>query len=345
MLDNEQIVEMNENVMKCFPEGKIVLLDGRVVDCYPRAGLAFGESVGQPIDSKPVKTDKEIEADMVRFIKNAFFFLANKERILTDSRMFLCPVPIQCGMSISGFENPTLGIYIQWWERCEGAMRTGKKGRRSLLYKLSGSSFSGHNSCGEVYEDGSTKNVELRPFWDYGKSFIHINNTYKSAKQKYQAYSLQQVLDILDHEEEGDCGYEHTINQQMQSHAITTLNYLISGMKIRNEELAHRYEELEKALFDERVLHFYDRYKDMERRIFAEMERLHQQKHDLEMALRRGDSSNQDYQRQIQIIIQRIKEAERELAGFKDEEILKAFPEQALQFWRIESYAQKLREK
>ncbi len=197
----------------------------------------------------------------------------------------------------------------------------------------------------EVYEDGSTKNVELRPFWDYGKSFIHINNTYKSAKQKYQAYSLQQVLDILDHEEEGDCGYAHTINQQMQSHAITTLNYLISGMKIRNEELAHRYEELEKALFDERVLHFYDRYKDMERRIFAEMERLHQQKHDLEMALRRGDSSNQDYQRQIQIIIQRIKEAERELAGFKDEEILKAFPEQALPFWRIESYAQKLREK
>lgn len=342
MLDNEQIVEMNENVMKCFPEGKIVLLDGRVVDCYPRADLAFGE---KPIDSKPVKTDKEMEADMARFIKNAFFFLANKERILTDSRMFLCPVPIQCGMSISGFENPTLGIYIQWWERCVGAMRTDKKGRRSLLYKLSGSSFSGHNSCGEVYEDGSTKNVELRPFWDYGKSFIHINNTYKSAKQKYQAYSLQQVLDILDHEEEGDCGYAHTINQQMQSHAITTLNYLISGMKIRNEELAHRYEELEKALFDERVLHFYDRYKDMERRIFAEMERLHQQKHDLEMALRRGDSSNQDYQRQIQIIIQRIKEAERELAGFKDEEILKAFPEQALPFWRIESYAQKLREK
>ena len=81
MLDNEQIVEMNENVMKCFPEGKIVLLDGRVVDCYPRAGLAFGESVGQPIDSKPVKTDKEIEADMVRFIKNAFFFLANKEAL------------------------------------------------------------------------------------------------------------------------------------------------------------------------------------------------------------------------------------------------------------------------
>ena len=51
MTKNEQIVEMNENVMNCFPEGKIILLDGRVVDCYPRADLAFGESAGQPFES------------------------------------------------------------------------------------------------------------------------------------------------------------------------------------------------------------------------------------------------------------------------------------------------------
>ena len=348
MLNNEQIVEMNENVMNCFPEGKIVLLDGRVVDCYPRADLAFGESAGQPFDSKPAKTDKEMEADMVRFIKNAFFFLAHKERILTDSRMFLCPVPIQSGMSISGtsgFKDPTLGVYLQWWERCEGAMRTDKKGRRSLLYKLSGSSLSGHNICGEVYEDGSTKNVELRPFWDYGKSFIHINNTYKSAKQKYQAYSLQHVLDILDHEEEGDSGFAHTIDEQMQSREISALNELLHDLITRNEELEHRNEELEKALNDERILHFYDRYKDLERRVFAEKEQLLQQKRDLKMALRRGDCSNQDYQRQVQAITRRIKEAERELAEYKESEILKAFPEHPKPFWAIEGHAQKLREK
>ena len=348
MLNNEQIVEMNENVMNCFPEGKIVLLDGRVVDCYPRADLAFGESAGQPVDSKPAKTDKEMEADKVRFIKNAFFFLAHKERILTDSRMFLCPVPIQSDMSISGtsgFKDPTLGVYLQWWERCEGAMRTDKKGRRSLLYKLSGSSLSGHNICGEVYEDGSTKNVELRPFWDYGKSFIHINNTYKSAKQKYQAYSLQHVLDILDHEEEGDNSFAHTINEQMQSCEISELNELLHDLITRNKELEHRNEELEKALNDERVLHFYDGYKDLERRVFAEKEQLLQQKRDLKMALRRGDCSNQDYQRQVQAITRRIKEVERELAEYKESEILKAFPEHPKLFWAIEGHAQKLRGK
>ena len=180
---------MNDKGINGFPEGKIILLDGRVVDCYPRA-----------TNEPPLYTDKEREADKERFIKNAFFFLAHKERILTDSRMFLCPVP----MESIGFADPTLGIYLQWWETCAGAMFTDKKGRRGLLFKLSGSSLSGHNICSVVHEDGTTKNVELRPFKDYRDSFIQINNTYKSAKQKYQAYSLRQVLDILDHEEEGD---------------------------------------------------------------------------------------------------------------------------------------------
>lgn len=345
---------MNENVMNRFPDGKIILLDGRVVDCYPRADVARNNStlnednVQQSSPQKTIKTDKEREADKERFIKNAFFFIAHKERILTDSRMFLCPVPIQSGMSISGtsgFENPTLGVYIQWWETCGGAMFTDKKGRRGLVFRLSGSSLSGHNICDVVHEDGTTKNVELRPFKDYRDSFIHINNTYKSAKQKYQAYSLQQVLDILDHEEEGDRDYAHTLNEQMQAHEFSALNERIHGLMTRNEELEHRNKELEKALYDERVLHFYDRYKDFEKRIFSEIEQLLQQKRNLKMALRRGDYNNQAYERLVIAITQRINEAEQELTEFKEGEILKAFPEQTMPFWRIESHAQKLRDR
>lgn len=350
----EILEEKNENMMNGFPDGKIILLDGRVVDCYPRAdvepdsSILHEDNVQQPSPKKPTKSDKEREADKERFIKNAFFFLAHKERILTDSRMFLCPVPVQSGMSvsgISGFESPTLGIYLQWWETCAGAMFTDKKGRRGLLYKLSGSSLSGHNVCGVVHEDGTTKNVGLRPFKDYRDSFIHINNIYKSAKQKYQAYSLQQVLDILDHEEDGDHDYALTINERMQSHVITTLNKRIHDLLDRNEELEHRNKELEKALYDERVLHFYDRYKDLEKRITSEVEQLLQQKRDLKMALRRGDYNNQDYERLAYAITQRIRAAEQELAEYKEKEILNAFPENVQPFWRIESYAQQLREK
>ena len=345
-------ISLDKNVRNEFPEKKIILLDGRVVDCYPRLGVNFEgltqseNSLQQPLAKISTQSDKEREADKERFIKNAFFFLAHKERILTDSRMFLCPVPIQSGMSISGtsgFENPTLGIYLQWWETCTGAMFTDKKGRRGLLYKLSGSGLSGHNICDVVHEDGTTKNVELHPFKDYRDSFIHINNTYKSAKQKYQAYSLRQVLDILDHEEEGERDYAHTINEQMQVREISALNELLHNLMTRKEELEHRNKELEKALFDERVLHFYDRYKDLEKRIFSEMEQLLQQKRDLKMALRRGDYNIQAYERLINAITKRINEAEQELTKFKEREILKAFPEHSMSFWRIESHTQQLR--
>lgn len=345
---------MSENIMNSFPEGKIVLLNGRVLDCHPRADLSpdnlmtTDEHAQRSIAKKTTQTYKETEADKKRFIKNAFFFLAHKERILADSRMFLCPVPIQSGMSISGtsgFENPTLGIYLQWWEKCEAAIRTDKKGRHSLLYKLSGSSISGHNICSEVYEDGSTKDVEMHPFKDYRDTFISINNLYKSAKQRYQAYSLQQVLDILDHEEEGDSSYAYIINEQLQSHEISVLNQRVKHMKTTNEGLENRLKELEKALYDEWVLHYYDGYLALHQRVLAETEQLNQQKRDLKAALRRGDYTSQHYERLVNAINKRINEVENELAEYKESELLKAFPEQAMPFWYIEDYAKKLREK
>ena len=268
---------------KC-PDGKIILLDGRVVDCHPRM-----------TNEQPPYTDKEREADKERFIKNAFFFLAHKERILTDSRMFLCPV----SMGSIGFADPTLGIYLQWWETCAGAMFTDKKGRRGLLYKLSGSSLSGHNFCGVVHEDGTTKNVELH-------SFIRINNLYKSSKQKYQAYSLRQVLDILDHEEEGDRDYAHAINEQMQTQEINVLNERVHHLNARIEMLEHSLSNARQELMEEKLLHFYDRYKGLEMHIFSKVEQLLQQRRDLKMALRRGDYTNQVYERQVNDITKRI---------------------------------------
>ena len=318
-----------------FPDGKIILLDSRVVDCYPRT-----------VNEQASNIDKErVEEDKERFIKNAFFFLAHKERILTDSRMFLCSVPITSGMSISGtsgFENPTLGIYLLWWETCAGAMFTDKKGRRGLLYKLSGSSLSGHNICGVVHEDGTTKNVELHPFKDYRDSFIRINNTYKAAKQKYQAYSLQQVLDILDHEEEGDSDYAHTINIQLQSQEINVLKERVNHLNARIEMLEHSLSDARMELREEKLLHYYNRYKDLEMRIFSKVEQLLQQKRDLKMALRRGDYISQDYERLVDAITKRINEAEEELEKFKSEEINRVFPNENLLFCQIESEVKKI---
>ena len=351
------MTEMNNNITDKveFPDGKIILLDGRMVDCYPRAvdeqdrtfdAKAVSEEDPQSPARKPQSSDKEKEADKERFIKNAFFFLAHKERILTDSRMFLCPVPIQSGMSmsgISGFVSPTLGVYLQWWERCEGAMRADKKGRRSLVFKLSGSSLSGYNVCDEVCEDGKTKCSQLYDFKVLRDGFIRINNIYKSVKQKFQAYSIQQVLDILDHEEEGDHDYANVINEQLQSHEINALNKRVHHLNAINQALQRRNKELERALYNERILHYYDGYLALQQRVTTEIEGLKQQKRDLKAALHRGDYDNQSYERRVNAINLGIKEAEQELTEYKNSETLMTSQGEALPFWYIEDQAKKLR--
>lgn len=206
-----------------FPEGKIILLDGRILDCYPVAkekdtkvvddGLRL-DTTGEYLSLKEKSMSlnvyqqsanpnyEEIQTDL--FLRNAFYLFAHKERILSDSRMFLCPIHIQSGLAYtgrSGFNNPTLGIYIEWWLNCAGAMRTDNEGRKSLVYRLSGSPLSGTNSCTAVDEDGKIEPVSLSGFINYWPLFIDINQRYTNAKNNYQAYQLKQVLDILEQEE------------------------------------------------------------------------------------------------------------------------------------------------
>lgn len=86
----------------------MTLLSGVVLDCYPLKHpeakvdnsmkldttgkyLTIGKSKHKH-DAAP-KTDADKEKEKILFLNNAFLFLQNKDRIMSDSRMFLCPVP------------------------------------------------------------------------------------------------------------------------------------------------------------------------------------------------------------------------------------------------------------
>lgn len=163
---------------------KLELSDGRTIVCYPKT-----ESLGGIRNL---------------FINNAHFLWAHKDRILSDSRMYLCPLgDMGHNLSItgsSGFENPTLGVYIEWWCAVPGTMFISAEGRQSLVYMIAGSPLSGQNHCCAVAEDGSTHTVSLSPFGDYWRPFIAINRRHAEAKRQYQSYSLPEVLDILHRE-------------------------------------------------------------------------------------------------------------------------------------------------
>ena len=249
---------MNEEKKSMFPENKIILINGRTIDCYPVAEkekaeviddrlkldttgryLAIGRKRFNPIPPTP----KEVEEQRNLFINNAFYLLAHKEQIMADSRMFLCPVSIKNGLAYtgtSGFTNPTLGIYIEWWMNCPGAMQTDKNGNRLLIYHLAGSPLSGANHCMAVCENGQRQKVTLLPFIKHWKPFIEINGRYTEAKTKYQSYSLQQVLDILEKEDEN----AQAIETDFLKHEMLRITKEMEQLKTERDKWFKKYNEL-----------------------------------------------------------------------------------------------------
>ena len=66
------------------------------------------------------------------FTDNAFLFLANYKRILSDSRMFLAPAYIRNGLAYSGYlPTATVGGYIELWLNCPSSVIFGEDDRMS----------------------------------------------------------------------------------------------------------------------------------------------------------------------------------------------------------------------
>ncbi|MCQ2218084.1 MAG: hypothetical protein MJZ33_06305 [Paludibacteraceae bacterium] len=180
----KQMFEVSDN--------RIVLLNGEELTCFPKKQSNVNET-----------TSFDADANRRLFLKNAFLFFRNAHRIFSDSRMFLAPVPIENGLSISGKcrSTPTLGIYLEWWLNCEVDTTKDKEGNDALTYRWGGSPLSGANCCGIVYPDGRVKSMSFNRFHTVFYSFLEISRRYTEAKKKFEAYSLQQVVDTLSNEE------------------------------------------------------------------------------------------------------------------------------------------------
>lgn len=204
-----------------FPENKIVLLNGNVLDCFPKvcppekiiSNEIKLDTTGQYLrirgKRKPIlKSSDELEEQRKInrnfFLKNAFFFLDHTHIIMQDSRMFLAPVEINSGLAYTGengFKSPTLGIYLEWWLTANCDVRHDGNGREALTYRIAGSPLSGCNRCSCVYADGTTATIIHPSFANIWRSFVGVNRRYNEAKQIYESYTLQEVYKKLTHHE------------------------------------------------------------------------------------------------------------------------------------------------
>ena len=339
------------------PKNSITLMNGAVLECIPKESHqgdfipdkikldATGTylSLGNKSCKPQTRTSEKFERQKKLFTDNAFYLLAHQERIMRDSRMFLAPVAVQNGLAYtgtSGFNAPTLGIYLEWWNECSMALRVDKENRRSLVFHLAGSPLSGANHCAEVYEDGWTESVQVSSFISHWRPFTAINTRYDEAKHIYQAYTLEQVLDILHAEDGEDWDYSSEIKERFMQSEINELKKKVERLTKESEKWYSMYADTFMKYKDAEISEAFSEFQTFRENTEAEINSIKIRKRALKAELKSGRMDNITYQRTLTPLNNQIKDLEYRISTQKYELINKHLSE-GISYSTVESYMNK----
>ena len=158
----------------------------------------------------------------------------------------------------------------------------------------------------------------------------------------YQAYTLQEVLDILDEEEDGNMDYARNLENQYMTHEIEMLNRRIEQIKEERDKWHNKYEDALTKYNEAKIRKFYADFETLEANANMEIDRLREQKRELKAELKSGRLDNIAYQRKLMPLNKRIKEVEMEISSFKYHKVIETFPnEKDINFNMIEQFCNK----
>lgn len=292
------------------------LLDGSKLTGYPTTNPQAPISNAFTLDTtgqylsfgrKPAKGPQQDEEKRQLghrlFYENITLFLANADRILSDSRLFLAPVPVQNGLAYtgtSGFHRPTLGVYIEWWLYYKEDS-IDRKGRP--IWYISGSPLSGRNVCASVDRKGKTHRAELNGrFSSVWGTFTDVNARYDKAKSRFLAYSLEEVIALLKEEtDEAQLFKTHLRLEYMKFRK--EVDYLKTRLRSAQEQTVKYQDRLRRMLFEhkrEEATAYYEKWLNL--RTVAKMRYEHflERRLELRKQLRAGEITNKEYQQTLQ---------------------------------------------
>lgn len=326
-------------------ENTITLVNGTVLTCYPKAVQpetiaadnwqldTTGEylSIGNhhqkkkqlSPDVEAMQRKKQEQEDLQFFLDHAFFFWQNAARIFKDSRLFLAPVPVQSGLAYtgtSGFHAPTLGIFIEWWLYSETNVRKDCDNNDILLYYIAGSPLSGANECRCVYPDGTVKPIHYKPFSSVWRSFVAINTRYTEAKQRYEAYSLQQVWDVLTAEEPSETSILAT-QLLIAEGDKSVLTKRLATLKQQYDDLYQKHQEVCVKLRQTELHNLAEEYNKRKQETNIQIQALQAQKKAYKAQLKQGLMDNRTYQKIIHPISKQCSSLEYDLSTYLNERI------------------------
>lgn len=338
-------------------QNSITLMNGAVLECFlkeehqgdfvPDKMKLDATGTYLSLGNKPCKPQpratEEKEQQKKLFTDNAFYLLAHQKRIMRDSRMFLAPVAVQNGLAYigtSGFNAATLGIYLEWWNECPIALRVDKESRRSLVFHLAGSPLSGANRCAEVYEDGRTESVQVSSFISHWRPFTAINTRYDEAKHIYQAYTLEQVLDILHAEDGEDWDYSSEIKERFMQSEINELKKKVERLTKESEKWYSMYADTFMKYKDAEISEAFSEFQTFRENTEAEINSIKIRKRALKAELKSGRMDNITYQRTLTPLNNQIRDLEYRISTKKYELINKHLSE-GISYSTVESYMNK----
>ena len=295
--------KLQENQEVNSLDNKITLLNGTTLICYLKAE--------QPGSIKEEDEKKNRMQDLKFFLDHAFDFFKNADRIFQDSRMFLAPVPCP-----TWGDFRTLGIILEWWINSGGKFTKDKEGNDALTYEFAGNPMTGTNSCRCVYPDGTCKPISYNSFMCIWESYRNISNRYKEGQQRYKAYSLQEVWEIL------------SLSEQSETSVLTTKLMIQEGrekrMKKQLSALRNRYDELYQKFYKICLKHyqkdlddFRDEYNRRKRETGNELKAIRDQRRKLKSQLKQGALDGKTYQKLLYPLNQKTKWMENQLGIFK----------------------------
>ncbi|MDE5808222.1 MAG: hypothetical protein K2H76_08900 [Muribaculaceae bacterium] len=259
--------------------------------------LSFGKKKSM-LKTESMQAEAQRQYRHHLFTENAWFLLANAEEILNDSKMFLAPVGIQNGLAYtgtSGFRRPTVGIYLEWWLYFSMASRDSNG---DLVWYISGSPLSGSNCCSVVTPDGKQRKIAQRtPFRDIWQTFMDLNNRYTEAKQRCEAYSLEELLVKL-RGEDYKCRIielQHEAIEMVMDWEKCKLEMDYSRLRTAMDKVVNANKRIQLKQHHSSILEFYHKYLERQNRI-NELEKAYVAKHkELKLLLHSGTLQS-DYQ-------------------------------------------------
>ena len=331
-------------------ENGIRLQDGNVIRGYPKQDAIVELCKKTPMldtteeylsigkkPAKPKPTDEKESNLQKLFTDNSFLILANRKRILNDSRMLLTPVTVRNGLAYTGaFSTATLGVYIEWWHNCPYSVLFGEKDdTMSLIWYLSGSPLSGGNLCSMVTEDGKAETVRVHFFRKLWPKFTDILADYHDAKELYQAYTLPEVIDILKRETTKEF-YTESIKEFRYQAKVNLLNAQLRDWEENYESLKEKCDKYEKewhfALFQlkkEEIVAFYKEYNLRKENLQNRKEELAKENRELKRKLRHKELTNKEYQPLLSANKKEIEQLKWKLDEYANESISTLVPKLA----------------